>query len=65
MSKKASITRDARTGQFVVGRQAFAAISAVEGLHMPVEMAADFREMDRRDASPQVRRKVLSGKYGK
>lgn len=65
MAQKKSITRDARTGRFVLGRQAFGAISAVEGLCMPDGMAEEFRDMDRRNVSPHVRRTVLTGKYGK
>lgn len=57
--------RNATTGRFVVGREAFSKISAVEGLRMSKTMRGEFRELDKRGASPKVRRDTLSGKYGK
>ncbi len=65
MAKNKSIIRDSRTGRFVVGRNAFGAISAVEGLRMPAAMEKEFRELDRRGASLHLRRDTLTGKYGK
>jgi len=65
MAKDKSIIRDSRTGRFVVGRQAFGAISEVEGLRMSAAMAKEFGDLDRRGASPRLRRTVLTGKYGK
>jgi hypothetical protein len=59
------VHRDSRTGRFVLGRDAFEKVSAVEGLSMPKAMRRDFRSLDKEGASARVRRAVLSGKYGK
>jgi hypothetical protein len=66
MSKgEGKILRDAKTGRFVLGRDAFEKVSAVEGLRMPKAMQRDFRSLDKQGASARVRRAVLSSKYGK
>ena len=58
-----ALTQKSATGRFVLGRQAFARISAVEGVVLSKSMTADLRRLE--DASPAERRLVLSGKYGK
>ncbi len=63
MSKTKPAT--AKTGRFIIGRAAFGKISAVEGLHMPKAMRADFVTLDKQGASSRIRRDTLSGKYGK
>lgn len=55
--------RNATTGQFVLGRSAFANISAVEGIRLSKGMKADFRRLEHTPADK--RRSVLSDKYGK
>lgn len=65
MATNKSIFRDSKTGRFVVGRQAFSAISEVEGLRMPQAMVKEFRDLDRKGTSPRLRREALTGKYGK
>lgn len=65
MSKNKSIARNAVTGRFVLGRESFSKISAVEGLVMSKSMRSEFRALDRQNASARKRRETLSGKYGK
>jgi hypothetical protein len=48
-----------------LGRDSFAKISAVEGVHLTPEMKRDFREFDRKDLSPAERRRAIASKYGK
>ena len=50
---------------YTIGRAGFANISAVEGIRLTPEMAADFREFERNGLSPEERRKAIAGKYGK
>ena len=64
MAKQGSIKRDSRTGRFLIGREAFAKISAVEGIRMPRSMQADFAGFDRDKASASKRRSALTDKYG-
>jgi hypothetical protein len=56
--------RNGRLG-FTIGHEAFARISAVEGLHFSAEMKKVLQELDRRGLSPESRRRVLAAKYGK
>jgi hypothetical protein len=65
MAKKHLISRDSKTGQFVVGREAFGKISSVEGIRMPRKMSGEFERLDRSKASPAKRREILASKYGK
>lgn len=62
-SVAASALTQKRVGGFVLGRQAFSRISAVEGVYLSKDMQADFRRLE--DVSPAARRDALSGKYGK
>ena len=62
---KGKIIRNSKTGRFVVGRENFGKISAVEGLKMPKSVRGTFRALDKQGATPRVRREALSGKYGK
>ena len=50
---------------YVIGRSAFAKISAVEGIRLTKTMDADFGEFDRQGLSAAERRKAISAKYGK
>lgn len=50
---------------YVIGRSAFAKISAVEGIRTTAAMGADFREFIRKGLSAEERRKAISRKYGK
>jgi len=62
-SKGSWTKRDAATGQFVLGRAAFASISAVEGVYLSKSMKADLGRLE--SVSASERRRELSGKYGK
>ena len=64
MAKNSKIVRSASTGQFILGRAAFAKISAVEGLRASRQMKSDFAKLDAENATPEERRKYLAGKYG-
>ena len=50
---------------YVIGRRAFARISAVEGIQTTPGMEADFREFDRLRLTPEERREMIRRKYGK
>ena len=45
---------------FTLGRQAFARISAVEGIHLTAEMEARFAEFDDQGLSANQRRRAIS-----
>lgn len=64
MAKKPMVTRDAETGRLVLGREAFAKITAVEGIRMSRSMRGEFEKLDATRASPAKRRATLSAKYG-
>ena len=65
MSKSNTIGRKAGIDRFVLGRESFHKIGAVEGLVMPKSMRGEFRALDRQNASARKRRETLSDKYGK
>lgn len=50
---------------YVIGRQRFAKISAVEGIHITADMDNDFREFDRQELSASDRRRLIGKKYAK
>jgi hypothetical protein len=50
---------------YVIGRERFAKISAVEGIHVTAEMDDDFRRFDRQALSASERRRLISKKYAK
>jgi hypothetical protein len=64
MTKTIAPPSNAAAKGFKVGRQAFAKISAVEGIRLSREMARDFGEFDRKGLSAGERRKVIARKYG-
>ena len=53
------------TKGFTIGRGGFAAISAVEGIHLSAEMRRDLRILDREGVSRDERRRAIISKYGK
>jgi hypothetical protein len=65
MAKSYLVGRDAKTGQFVLGRESFVKISAVEGIRMPKSMTEKFAKLDREKASAGTRRAELKAAYGK
>jgi hypothetical protein len=52
-------------GGFKIGRESFAAISAIEGLHLTAEMERALREFDRKGLSPEERRRAIIAKHCK
>jgi hypothetical protein len=50
---------------YALGQEAFARISAVEGIVVTKEMHRDFKRLDRQGLSAAERRQWLAGKYGK
>lgn len=63
--KKIKSTTAKKSGSFTIGRDAFASISAVEGLRITAAMEADFREFDRKGLSASQRRSAIARKYGR
>ena len=61
--RRASAKRSIERGAFVLGRRAFAKISAVEGISLSAFLDADLRELEW--ASSTARRRVLAAKYAK
>ncbi|MBX3490307.1 hypothetical protein [Parvibaculum sp.] len=53
------------TKSFTLGWQNFAKISEVEGQKMSRAMEAEFREFDRKDLTPEERRKAIAEKFGR
>jgi hypothetical protein len=49
--------------RFTVGREAFAKISAIEGLNLSGEMWQDFRKFDREGVPHEKRRRAIVSKY--
>lgn len=55
--------RDPQTGTFIIGREGFTRISAVEGIKPSKEI---IRDLDRTERLPSAQRRAeLYGKYGK
>jgi hypothetical protein len=50
---------------YVLGRDSFARISAIEGIRTTRSMDEDFRDFDRKGLSADERRKVIRRKYGR
>ena len=60
---KNRIGRDAATGRFVLGRERFAKISAVEGIARTRAMKEQEKEFDRQGLTVEERRRVLIRTY--
>jgi len=63
--KTAKRARSAATGRFVIGREAFARFSEVEGIVDSEESRRMFAEFDRLGLSSAQRRKAIRQKYRK
>ncbi|OGG41154.1 hypothetical protein A2118_03730 [Candidatus Kaiserbacteria bacterium GWA2_50_9] len=50
-------------GGYIIGRQAFAKISAVEGIHLTQELSKDFQSFEQHRLSPEDRRQAIVNKY--
>lgn len=55
--------RRGSSGAFIIGRESFGCISAVEGIKLNRSMAGEFRRTE--GMSAEKRRATLSSKYGK
>ena len=62
LMNKVSHQKGNNTG-YIIGRDAFAKISAVEGIHLTKEMRGDFSAFEKGNLSPQDRREAISRKY--
>ncbi|MEI7720069.1 MAG: hypothetical protein WCI89_02590 [bacterium] len=48
---------------YTIGRNAFAKISAVEGIHLTPELRKDFQTFEQKNLSHADRREAISKKY--
>ena len=62
VSATKAVKRNASAGPFVLGRRAFASISAVEGIYLSDQLDADLARLA--SVPPDERVRVLSRKYG-
>ena len=67
MKKRTSkkIARSAKSGQFTIGRERFAKISAVEGIVLTKQMRSRQIELDRQGVSAEERRSTIIRAYRK
>ena len=56
-------TQARKESGYTIGRDAFAKISAVEGIHLTKEAQEDFRAFEQKGLSPKDRREAISKKY--
>ncbi|MEK7157191.1 MAG: hypothetical protein AAB709_01415 [Patescibacteria group bacterium] len=59
--KKAS--HQSENGGYIIGRQVFAKISAIEGIHLTQELSRDFQSFEQHRLSPEDRRQAIASKY--
>ena len=52
-----------KAGAFVLGRRAFAKVSAIEGIHASADLEAEFLKLE--DAEFDARRDALAEKFGR
>lgn len=64
MSKAPRTPREPRAG-FTLGRQSFAKISAVEGIHLSADMEKRFQDFDRQGTPASERREVIARTFAK
>jgi len=62
MKKTAQIQKEANRG-YTIGRDAFAKISAVEGIHLTKEMQKEFQVFEQKGLSAKDRREAIAKKY--
>jgi hypothetical protein len=63
--KKTTQTQKEAAGGYAIGRNAFAKISAVEGIHLTKEMQKDFQVFEQKGLSAKDRREAISKKYAR
>jgi hypothetical protein len=61
---KGAYKTKAAAKRFTLGREAFAQISAIEGLHLTLEMKRDFQRFDEERLPNRNRRGAIVAKYG-
>ena len=59
MASQKPIGKQDRNGGFVLGRERFAKISAVEGIELSGAMKKRIRDADRKDLSAEARREAI------
>jgi hypothetical protein len=59
------VTRDSRTGKFVVGRDGMTKLNAMEGIRQSASSRAMFADFDKRDVPHDQRREVIAAKHSK
>lgn len=64
MPNKVNKSSRTKSKGLIIGRKGFEKISAVEGIRMSREMKATFDSLDKKGASPEVRRSTILRKYG-
>lgn len=65
MGKSAKRARNSKTGQFTIGRERFAKISAVEGIVLTQQMRSRMVEFDSKGMSAEERRRTIIRAYRK
>jgi hypothetical protein len=63
--KSAKRGRNSEVGQFIIGQEQFAKISAVEGIVMTRQMRSRLAEFDRQGLSAEERRRAIIRAYRK
>ena len=59
MGKRRSSGKRSRAGGIIIGRERFAAISAVEGIKLTPEMERRVAEFDRKELKPEERIRAI------
>ena len=59
MRKSATRSRNSKTGQFTIGQERFAKISAVEGIILTKRMRSRIAEFDSKGMSAEKRRRTI------
>ena len=65
MIKRKFVTRDSRSGKFVVGREGMTKLNAMEGIRQSASSRAMFTDFDQRDVPHDQRRKAIAAKHSK
>ena len=65
MSKRGSSKKGKQTGGMIIGRERFAAISAVEGIRLTPEMERRAAEFDRKGLTPDERIRAIVAAHRK
>lgn len=63
--EKISQIKKGSSHSYIIGRDAFAKISAVEGIQLTKEMRNDFKVFEQKGLSPKDRREAIFQKYSR